>query len=144
VTSPIRNFVLFQTDLFLLQQGEKDIDRWFVGGDCAGWFYIRLLTFDRFTQHREPIMEDWGWTFAVLADDVPIWVNVWAYFPIDNCWLFGVAAKRRILSGTTQVQIQNAHNAVCDALGSIIESDSRMEKNQWFTENPFDLLVRDF
>jgi hypothetical protein len=43
VASVARNFVLFQTDLFVYRQRDEDIDKWFVGGDCAGWFYVWLL-----------------------------------------------------------------------------------------------------
>ena len=88
-----RNFVLFKTDLFVFRQRDEDIDKWFVGGDCAGWFYVRLLLVDRIRRECEPVMEDWGWTFAVSVDDVAVSVNVWAFFEIENCWLFGLESK---------------------------------------------------
>jgi hypothetical protein len=36
-------YFAFRTELFLWHQEDRDIDRWFVGGDCAGWFFARLL-----------------------------------------------------------------------------------------------------
>jgi hypothetical protein len=33
-----RNYGLFKTDLFVFHQKDEDIDQWFGGGDCAGWF----------------------------------------------------------------------------------------------------------
>src|SRR5262249_19778736 len=101
VLSLERNFVLFKTDLFVFHQRDQDIDRWFVGGDCAGWFYARLLPVDRVRPFREPVMEDWGWTFGVSIDDVRVWINVWAFYEIENCWLFGIDAKKRLFSRKT-------------------------------------------
>src|SRR5689334_20929162 len=47
MTPAERNFIMFKTDLFVFEQRDEDIDQWFVGGDCAGWFYARLLPVDR-------------------------------------------------------------------------------------------------
>ena len=56
MASVARNFVLFRTDLFVFRQRDEDIDSWSVGGDCAGWFYVRLLLVEHTRQDSDPIM----------------------------------------------------------------------------------------
>ena len=44
-----------------------------------GWFYARLLLTGRICRGGDPVMEDWGWTFAVAGSlltwriDLPCW-----------------------------------------------------------------------
>ena len=142
--SVARNFVLFKTDLFVFRQRDEDIDKWFVGGDCAGWFYVRLLLTDRIQRDCEPVMEDWGWTFAVSVNGVRVWTNVWAFHGIENCWLFGLEPKKRLFRRQSSDTLMTAKEVVCDALENIIEADPRIAKHDWFAENPFDLNVKDF
>jgi hypothetical protein len=144
VTPADRNFMLFKTDLFLFHQRDRDIDQWFVGGDCAGWFYARLLSVDRVHRHCEPVMEDWGWRFAVEVDDVRVWVNVWGFYAVDNCWLFGIEARKRCFRKQPTGALDNARNIVRDALDDIIARDLRLSKRQWFAENPFQLDIKEF
>ena len=67
MVSVTRNFVLFETDLFVIRRRDEDIDKWSLGGDCAGWFYVRLLLAGHIRHECDPVMEDWGWpTFAVF------------------------------------------------------------------------------
>ena len=42
MASVLRNRA-FQDRLVRVPPADEDIDKWFVGGDCAGWFYVRLL-----------------------------------------------------------------------------------------------------
>lgn len=142
MTSAARNFVLFKTDLFVYRQRDEDIDKWFVGGDCAGWFYVRLLLEDRIQRQCEPAMEDWGWTFAVSVNEVRVWVNVWAY-QIENSWLFGIEPKNRFFRRHSSDTLHAAKNVVAYALENIITADPRIEKHGWFAENPFELNVKE-
>ncbi len=139
-----RNFVLFQTDLFVYRQRDEDIDKWFVGGDCAGWFYVRLLLGDHIQHDCDPVMEDWGWTFAVSVDGVKVWVNVWAYFEIENCWLFGLEPKGGWLRRQSSEKLSAAKEVVANALETILAADARIAKHAWFAENPLELIVKDF
>lgn len=143
MTSNVRNFVLFNTDLFVFHQPDNDIDQWFVGGDCAGWFYARLLPVDGILPFREPVMEDWGWTFALAVNQVRVWVNLWAFYPIENGWLFGFEAKKRLWRRESPEMLQSAKTTVCDAMDDIMAHDARISKFQWFAENPFDLGVQE-
>jgi hypothetical protein len=143
--SVARNFVLFRTYLFVFRQRDEDTDKWFVGGDCAGWFYVRLLLTDRIQRECEPVMEDWGgWTFAVSVKGVRVWTNVWAFHAIENCWLFGVEPKNRLIRRHSSNTMTGAQAVVCDALEKIIATEVRILKHGWFAENPFDLNVKGF
>ncbi len=144
MASVARNFVLFKTDLFLFHQRNEDIDRWFVGGDCAGWFYARLLPVDRIQGSCEPVMEDWGWTFAVSVDDVKIWVNAWAFHGMEHCWLLGLEAEKRVFRRKNSEALVRAKDVVSNALENIITGEPRIAKHEWFTESPFNLNVKEF
>jgi hypothetical protein len=144
VSSAASNFVLFQTDLFVYRQKDEDIDRWFVGGDCAGWFYARLLGVDGVDRDFEPLMEDWGWMFSVKVDDVKVNVYVWSYYDIENCWLFGLQPKGGWLQRPPAEKLRAAQSIVADALERILVEDARFVKRAWFAENPFDLMVKAF
>ena len=80
-------FVAFQTDLFFTDIPDDQLDHWFVGGDCAGWFYARLLPDIHITDHYGPVMEDWGWTMAVKVDDILVWINTWQHLDKDQSWI---------------------------------------------------------
>jgi hypothetical protein len=143
VPSVERNFVLFKTDLFVFRQRDEDIDKWFVGGDCAGWFCVRLLLVDHITYDSDPIMEDWGWTFAVSVDGARLWVNVWAFFEIENCWLFGLEPKGGWFRRQSSEKPIAAKEVVADALDAIMAADTRIVKHAWFADNPFELNIKE-
>jgi hypothetical protein len=138
-----RNFLIFQTDLFLYHQPDEHLDRWCVGGDCAGWFYMRLLLDHRIRDDCDPAMGDWGgWTFAVRVDDVRVRTNVWPFLDLENCWLFGLKQhggwfRRRSAAWQTEKEL------VADAIESIIAADSRLIKRSWYAQNPFDRKLDD-
>ena len=138
-----RNFLLFKTDLFVFHQPDEDIDQWFVGGDCAGWFYARLLPMPSIKRFCEPVMEDWGWTFGVCLADVRVWVSIWAY-SVENCWSFGVASSKQFFRRQTDAILLGAKDKVCDALEGVVTEDSRFLKHQWFQSDPFDLNIKEF
>jgi hypothetical protein len=135
---------MFKTDLFVFEQRDKDIDHWFVGADCAGWFYARLLPFDGIKHSLDPLMEDWGWTFSVAVNAVEVYADVWAFYGINNCWLFGIAPKKRLFRSQSPQVLAEAKQIVCNALESIICADQRFVKHEWFAENPWDLDLKQF
>jgi hypothetical protein len=137
------NYVLFRTELFLDEQREEDIDQWLLGGDCAGWFYVRLLSIGSIRRSLEPVMEDWGWIFDVKVDQVEVRVLVWCYFPIKNCWLFSVQAPKGLLRRQPQEARERAEQQIKDAVERIMAADPRFVKHQWFAESPFDLIVKE-
>jgi hypothetical protein len=143
LASVARNFVLFKTDLFVFRPRDEDIDKWFVGGDCAGWFYVRLLLTGHIQQDCDPVMEDWGWTFAISVDGIRVRINVWAFFT-ENCWLFGLESKGGWLRGQSSDKLTAAKEVVANALETIMASDARILKRGWFADNPFDLNIKEF
>jgi hypothetical protein len=143
VASVARNFVLFKTDLFVFRQRDEDIDSWCVGGDCAAWFYVRLLLVEHIRQDCDPVMEDWGWTFAVSVDGIKVWVNICA-FSIENCWLFGLESKGGWFRRQSSEKLIAAKEAVANAIETIMAADSRFVKRTWYAENPFELNLKDF
>ena len=144
VASVARNFVLFKTDLFVFRQRDEDIDNWCVGGDCAGWFYVRLLLVQHIRQYCDPVMKDWGWMFAVSVDGVKVWVNVWAFFEIENCWLFGLESTGGWFRRQSSEKLNAAKDVVATALERIMADDSRIVKRAWHAENPMELNIKDF
>lgn len=140
---PAPNFILFKTDLFVFRKRDNDIDKWSVGGDCAGWFYVRLLLSERIRHECDPVMEDWGWTFAVSVDGIKVRINVWA-FPIENCWLFGLQPLRGLFRRESSEKLNFAHETVARELETIISSDARIVKHANFAENPFDSDIAHF
>lgn len=142
--SVARNFVLFNTNLFVFRQRDEDIDSWCVGGDCAGWFYVRLLLVEHIRKESDPIMEDWGWTFAVSVDGVRVTVNVWAFSEIENCWLFGLESKGGWFRCQSSDKLVAAKEIVASALEAILTADTRIAKCTWFADNPFETNVKGF
>lgn len=142
--SASRNFVLFNTDLFVFRQPDDGIDRWTAGGDCAGWFYTRLLLAGRIRPERDPTMEDWGWTFAVSANKIKANANVWPFHEIENCWLIGLASRNHWLRRRSPIELDSAQETVADSLDQIMMSDSRIVKHVWFAPNPLGMPIRSF
>ena len=141
MSSEVRNFVLFETDLFVSRPSDADIDEWSVGGDCAAWFYVRLLLNGPIRHLREPVMDDWGWTFAVSVGGIKVSVNVWSFFRMENHWLFGLEPRNRLFKRHLTRQLEAAKEVICDALECIISTDPRFTKHDWFAANPFDSNV---
>jgi hypothetical protein len=138
----VQNFVLFKTDLFVYRQRDEDIDDWFVGGDCAGWFFARLLLVQSIRHGCDPVMEDWGWTFAVFANGIKVWANLWAFQDIENCWLFGFEAKRGWLHRRSSDKLAAAKQVVATGIDDIMRNDARFLKHTWFAESPFELNIK--
>jgi hypothetical protein len=70
-------------------------------------------------------MENWGWTFAVIVNEVRVWGNVWTFYGMENCWLFGIEAKKRVFHRQTSQGLQRAKDVVGDALDEIMARDPR-------------------
>jgi len=140
-----RNFLLFRCELFLHRQPDDQIDQWFVGGDCAGWIYARLLTFSYLYYETSPLMEDWGWYASVRTHDgdtsIALLVYPWDY--LDHCWLIALEPRKRLFRRTSVEAIRSARDSVADALDAILENDPRFESFGWRAKNPFDTGLTD-
>lgn len=135
---------MFKTDLFFFDQADDDIDHWFIGGDCAGWFYIRLLAVKGIEPYMEPVMEDWGWCFAVSVNSLRVWVYLWPFYDSQDSWLFGFETKSRLFRRASSKARTDAGSVVSDAVHNILRSDNRFIKFEWFEKSPFDTGLREF
>jgi len=129
----------------LHKQADDQIDRWFVGGDCVGWIYARLLPLENIVRETEPLMEDWGWYASVKTRDTDTTVGllVYAWDYLDHCWLIGLEPQTRLLKRQTEVTIRDAVDCVADGIDGIIGFDDRFESFGWHEQNPFDSGVTD-
>ncbi|MEI7462424.1 MAG: hypothetical protein WCK15_23755 [Pirellula sp.] len=126
-------------------QADEHIDCWFVGGDCAGWIYARLLPNPNIVRDTEPLMEDWGWYASVKTrdSDTSIALLVYAWPFLEHCWLIGLDPKRRLLRRQHDTTIRAAVDCIADGIDGIICSDDRFESFGWREQNPFDTGVKD-
>jgi len=140
-----RNFVLFRSDLFLYDQADEHIDCWFVGGDCAGWIYARLLPQPNIIRETEPVMQDWGWYASVKTNDpdtsIALLVYAWPF--LEHCWMIALEPKRRLFQHQPSTMLRAALDSVADAIDGIVDPDDRFESFGWYEQNPFDTGVTD-
>ena len=140
-----RNFVLFRSDLFLYDQADEHIDCWFVGGDCAGWIYARLLPQPNIIRETEPVMEDWGWYASVKTNDtdtsIALLFYAWPF--LEHCWMIGLEPRRRLFQRQPGNILRAAIDYVADAIDGIVDPDDRFESFGLYEQNPFDTGVTD-
>ncbi len=140
-----RNSLLFRSELFIHRQEDSQIDHWFVGGDCAGWLYARLLALPNIERRTDPLMEDWGWYACVKTKDTATSISLlsYAWDFLDHCWLVGLEPKRRLLRRQSDKIIRAATDCIADAIDEIIVQDDRFESFGWQEKNPFELNTTD-
>lgn len=133
-----RNFVVFITGLFRLDQPDEAIDLWFLGEDCAHWLHNRLLALDDVTPGRAPLEEDWGgWTFGVRAHRVWFWINIWRFFLEPRSWTVGVEPRPGLLRIFSRSRTRVAKGKLCDQLDSVLASASEIGSRKWFEDSPW-------
>lgn len=140
-----RNWILFRTELFLYEQPDDQIDRWLVGGDCAGWIYARLLPLPTIAHDWHPAMEDWGWYASVLADEsnTSIGMLFYAWPFLDNSWLIGLQPRKKLFRKLPSAVMRGAVDCVADGIDHILTSDDRFESFGWYEQNPFETDMTD-
>lgn len=134
-------YLVIETELFYTDIPDDQLGHWFIGGDCAGWFYARLLPHEDIRQYLDPTMEDWGWIMAVRADGVVVDVCVWEYLNQQKQWVLGIAGKKRFLKKVDPDLIRKAERTVEVALRTIVERDDRFSKAKWFDHDPMEKRI---
>ncbi|QDS98089.1 hypothetical protein HG15A2_13610 [Adhaeretor mobilis] len=136
---PERDWLIFKSGLFLYHQPDDQIDQWFVGGDCAGWLYARLLPQPNIRAGTSPVMEDWGWYSALRTFDLNVRVALLTYpWPEqEHCWAIGLEPKRKFFLRSSNSKFQQAVTCIADGLDAIVEADERFEHLGWFAQDPF-------
>jgi hypothetical protein len=129
-------YVTFKTDLFFTEIPDDQLDSWFLGGDCAGWFYARLLPVPEVRPDLDPTMEDWGWIIAVKVQELVVDVSVWEYLDQEKSWVLGIGAKTRWLKRSSPQELRSAEELVCSAIEKVLTSDSRFSDIRWSEEHP--------
>lgn len=129
-------YVTFETDLFLTDIPDDQLDSWLPGGDCAGWFYSRLLPVSEIRQNIDPTMEDWGWIMAVTVRGVVVDISIWENHETKNRWILGISAKKKWLARTTSQEMSEAEELVATAISGILAADPRFAAITWSTEHP--------
>lgn len=130
------NYLTFETDLFFTAISDDQLDKWFIGADCAGWMYARLLPNSDIKHRLGPTMEDWGWIMAVEVKGFIIEVCVWEHLDHPNQWVLGTAGRKRLLKRVDPDLLRAAEEVVKLALTAIVEADSRFSNVCWSQENP--------
>ncbi len=136
-----RNFIIFHTDLFLWKQADDQIDQWFVGGDCAGWLYARLLPLNDVRDDLGPCMEDWGGWYSSLRigePEVRVALLTYAWFETTNHWLIHLDPIRKLFRRQSDATVRQAVDYVADGIDQIIAADDRFTSLGWQELNPFD------
>ena len=105
---------------------------------------MRLLLLENIELGFSPVMEDWGWTFAVTANNIPVTINTWSYDEIPKCWLMGVHVRERWFFNPREEKRNIAREMVVDGIDSIIQNDDRFDRHCWMHDNPFDTGVKAF
>jgi len=134
-------YLALETDLFFTGIPDDQLGHWFIGADCAGWFYARLLPTPEIKQHLDPTMEDWGWIMAVETAETVVDICVWEYLGMEQHWVLGIGAKKKFLKKTEPDRLASALATVESALTAIVGSDTRFPKFKWFDNNPMEMPI---
>lgn len=133
-----RNYLLFRNALFLSYQSDADMGRWFVGGDCLGWIYARLLPRPDLKDMCCPLMEDWGWYASLATRDTKVHVELLLYSYIAGYWILGIGTKSPGLWKKPLAVRNEAHERVADAIDVIVREDEYFESYGWHADDRFD------
>lgn len=136
-----RNYLLFRSGLFLGYQSDEDIGRWFLGGDCLGWIYSRLLPGPDFKVDCCPLMEDWGWYAAIATRDTKVRVELSLYAYIAGYWILGISATTPGLWKKPLAVRNEAHERVANAIDAITREDDYFESYGWHVDDRFDTVA---
>jgi hypothetical protein len=127
-----RRFFQFSSTLFIIDQPDDQIDWWFPGADCAGWFYARLLPLPGVKYGAAPFMEDWGWQFEIKVDGTTLVVNVRA----ADQWFFEVELPKPGWFAKPAAGGVQARERLCDAIEAIARQDDRFTVGGWHPDMP--------
>jgi len=128
------NVFRFKSDLFFTEQGDDQIDHWFLGGDCAAWFFMRLMPEEGFLYYCGPTMEDWGWTMAVKYLDIQVWFMIYRE---DDDWAFGIETRKGFFQKGFHEHQASALKKTMQVIERIARSDERFINISWSTREPF-------
>lgn len=136
--------LVIQTELFFTDIPDEQLGSWFLGGDCAGWFYARLLPLKGIRQHLCPTMEDWGWIMGMEVNGVVVQICVWEYLDQEKLWVLGIGARKKFFKKADPSLLKSAEEIVVDGLSAILQSDERFLNFKWFDKDPNEMIGKVF
>ena len=131
-------YLLIQSKLFSKEIPDDQIGEWFLGGDLAGWLYMKLLPGERIQHGLGPCMEDWGWYLSVECDKLEVAFYIWDHFDDDAGWVVGIEVKQRLFKKATPDIVDEIQEYVVSWLDKSIEAAEHIDNYEWMDENPLD------
>jgi hypothetical protein len=131
-------YLVIETDLFNIDIPDEEIDQWVLGGDCADWFYKRLLISSEIKHQLEPTMEDWGWIMAVKTKGVMVDISIWKYLDKTNHWILGITGKKKFLRKLSSDLLRAAEQEVQKELNNMVEADDEFTNIEWLDQHPLE------
>lgn len=128
------NVFRFRTNLFFTDQPDDQLDQWFLGGDCAAWFFMRLMAEEELEYCCCPTMEDWGWTMAVKCFEIQVWFMIYRE---EDVWAFIVETRKGFLQRKFYEHQATALEKTMRTIESIARSDNRFNDIGWSGREPF-------
>lgn len=128
--------VTFKTDLFFKDIPDEQLGQWFIGGDCAAWFYVRLLPHSEITRFIDPCMEDWGWYFSVKVNGTEVSMSIWEHFEHEDSWVIEIASKKPFFRKLSYETREYCDNLIKELFQEILANDSRFTNIVWSEKHP--------
>lgn len=128
-------FLRFKTALFFVDQPDDQLDKWFVGGDCAAWVYMRLMPIRDVKYFCDPTMEDWGWTMAVKHGGIEVWFLI--YYDSEQ-WVIGFETRKSLFQKSYKELRAEALREIQSAVEKILIADCRFTEIDWSETPPFE------
>ncbi|MDQ8192635.1 hypothetical protein [Roseibacillus persicicus] len=134
-------YLVVETNLFVTDIPDSELDEWSIGADCAGWLYARLLPNSKFKAHTDPTMEDWGWLIALKVEGFIVQITVYGHQKDQDYWIIGIACKNRFWKRCPQKLALTIEQSVMEAIEEIVDADVRMKREEWVEDfTALDLL----
>jgi hypothetical protein len=132
------NFVTFRTGKFRSEQPDDELDRWFLGEDCAKWLHAKLLAVEGVSPGVAPLEEDWGgWTFRIRVLTDQFWINIWHGFETPDTWIVDIEPTFSPWRVFRKKSAGLARARLLDAVNSVLVSASEISRVQWSETHPY-------
>jgi len=132
-------YLIFETDLFFTDIPDDQLDGWFLGADCAGWLYARMLPEPMVSPYLDPTMEDWGWIMRIKVNEVVVTVCIWEYLDRQKNWILGISSSQKAFRKHKPEELRSAEEVVVEVLSSIVNGDERFHGVRWSEHDPREL-----
>ena len=129
-------YLSFRTELFFSDIPDNQIGKWFIGGDCAGWIYARLLPLDGVTRNIEPVMEDWGWFMSVNIFEILVTFSIWENLDHSDGWIIGIDLSKKSFRRLSADRKEEVSGLAEKYLAAIVDVSSHFTDLCWSDVHP--------